>query len=583
MNYEGIIINMTKSKSIVTTNDFQCFYIKRCASDYIGKEIEFTEKDIIRKRPVYEKLIMGAACILFLFVLMSFSNIINISDVKDIFLERKVFAYVDVDINPSIEIEIDDMGNVIRMIALNEDAKVLVKKLNIGNVNVSKAVSIIMDEVKKDKSINLAQKDYILVSSTLNNKKSESDKEYQADKKKLDDIMNSLKMSLNKKENLDVKVYLIYTDISKRKDAQKDGISTGRYVLYEECKNAGKGFSVEEAKKIDVDDLLKFVLNNIREEKNTGSIAEPTPTALKEDSANQNEDTKGSDTKLYTPVQKSNETQKPSVTQNPNTAQNIRTTQNPVQTNKAVSTVKPTPVPIKNPVTVYQNANYNGWAIALDVGEYDMFELFNKGIFNDEASSVKVASGYKVTLYEHYDFTGKNIELTSDSSNLAAYGMDNMVSAIKVEPNNAKTSSVKPGNSQFVRLESYNYLGRFIRHQSFEGRISENVSPFDDSVFKLTPGLADPDCISFESKNFPGYYLMHDNFKIVLKKFDGSDDFRKCATFRKVSGLADKNLVSFQSINYPERYIRHKMFYLHLDEIATDLEKKDATFIEIKE
>ena len=579
MNYEGIIINMTKSKSIVTTNDFQCFYIKRGIADYIGKEIEFTEKDIIRKRPLYEKLILGAACILFLYVLASFSNIMDIANVKDIFWEPKVFAYVDLDINPSIEIEIDDMGNVIKLIALNEDAKVLVKKLNVGKVNVSEAVSDIIDEVKKDKAYSLDEKDYLLVSSTLNNKKSESDKEYQADKKKLDDIMNSLKTSLREKEDVKLNVYLIHTNMYQREDAQKDGISTGRYALYEECKNAGKGFSVEEAKKIDVDDLLKYALNNIGEKENTDSITKPTPTALKNDSANQNEDTKGSDTKLYTPMQKSQETQNPRVTQNPNTTQSFRPTQNPMQTHKIVSTVEPTPAPIKNPVIVYQNANYNGWAVVLDVGDYDMFQLFDKGIINDDVSSIKIASGYKVTLYEDYNFTGKSIVLTSDSNNLAAFDMDNMVSAIKVESNNANTTS---RNSQFVRFESYNYPGRFIRHQSFEGCISENVTPFDDSVFKLAPGLADLDCISFESKNFPGYYLVHDNFKIVLKKFDGSDDFRKCATFRKVSGLADKNLVSFQSINFPKRYIRHKIFYLHLDEIATDLEKEDATFIEIK-
>ncbi|MDP4180024.1 MAG: anti-sigma factor domain-containing protein [Bacillota bacterium] len=47
MKYHGMVISLTKSKAIVTTNDLQCFFIKRNDTDYIGKIVEFTEKDII--------------------------------------------------------------------------------------------------------------------------------------------------------------------------------------------------------------------------------------------------------------------------------------------------------------------------------------------------------------------------------------------------------------------------------------------------------------------------------------------------------------------------------------------------------
>ncbi|KNY27820.1 AbfB domain-containing protein [Pseudobacteroides cellulosolvens] len=563
MKYEGIIINLTKSKAIVTTNDFQCFYIKRGSADYVGKEIEFTEKDIVRKRPVSAKLMIGVACMVILFVIASFSNIVGIININDIFSEPKVFAYIDVDINPSLEIEIDNTGDVMKLVPLNEDAKVLIKKLKFGKINVSKAIADIIDEVKKDRALSVAEKDYILISSTLNNQKSEIDKEYKVDKEKLDNIMNSLKTSLQE-ESGKVNVYIMQTNIIERKDAQSEGISTGRYVLYNKYKNLENGFSVEEAKKINVNDLLKYIINNKAEKDSISSIPKPTPSSLKADNAKQNETTKVPDIKLNTPLQ------------------TLKATQKTIRTQKPVSTQEPTAALMKNPVTVYQNINYTGWAVGLDVGNYDMFQLFRKGILNDEASSIKVASGYKVILYEDYNFTGRSVVLTANSNNLAASGFDNIVSSIKVESDTPNQTSTKNTRSQFMRLESYNFRGQFIRHQSFKASISKDVSPFDDSVFNIVPGLSDPDCISFESKNFPGYYLMHENFKIVLKKFDGSDNFKQCATFRKISGLADKNLVSFQSINYPNRYIRHKMFYVEIDEIITDLDKKDATYIEIK-
>ena len=41
-------------------------------------------------------------------------------------------------------------------------------------------------------------------------------------------------------------------------------------------------------------------------------------------------------------------------------------------------------------------------------------------------------------------------------------------------------------------------------------------------------------------------------------------------------------MISFQSFNYTDRYIRHRLFELHIEEISTDLERKDATYIGIE-
>jgi hypothetical protein len=41
-------------------------------------------------------------------------------------------------------------------------------------------------------------------------------------------------------------------------------------------------------------------------------------------------------------------------------------------------------------------------------------------------------------------------------------------------------------------------------------------------------------------------------------------------------------MISFQSFNYPDRYIRHRDYNLYIEEISTELDKKDATYIELK-
>ncbi|WP_202918740.1 glycoside hydrolase family 43 protein [Saccharothrix deserti] len=128
------------------------------------------------------------------------------------------------------------------------------------------------------------------------------------------------------------------------------------------------------------------------------------------------------------------------------------------------------------------------------------------------------------------------------------------------------------------RVQSFNFQDRFVRHADFDVRIDPNVSPVQDSQFRIMPGLADPSAVSFQSVNFPGYYLRHVNYDFVLAPYDGSTTFQGDATFRQVTGLASSSWSSFQSYNVPDRYIRHYAYQLKLEPITTAVGRNDATF-----
>jgi hypothetical protein len=51
------------------------------------------------------------------------------------------------------------------------------------------------------------------------------------------------------------------------------------------------------------------------------------------------------------------------------------------------------------------------------------------------------------------------------------------------------TPTPTPGGA-IRRLQSFNYNTRYIRHQGFRARIDANVSPFEDSQFRVVSGLA---------------------------------------------------------------------------------------------
>ncbi|MFF7789078.1 AbfB domain-containing protein [Streptomyces sp. NPDC007991] len=133
-------------------------------------------------------------------------------------------------------------------------------------------------------------------------------------------------------------------------------------------------------------------------------------------------------------------------------------------------------------------------------------------------------------------------------------------------------------NTAINRLQSFNYQDRYVRHANYDVRIDPNVSPLDDSRFRLRPGLAGTGTVSFESVNYPGYFLRHTNYDFQLVHNDGTAQFAADASFFKVAGLADSSWSSFQSYNHPDRYIRHYAYYLKLDPITTATARGDATF-----
>ncbi|GAB2836245.1 glycoside hydrolase family 43 protein [Lentzea nigeriaca] len=133
-------------------------------------------------------------------------------------------------------------------------------------------------------------------------------------------------------------------------------------------------------------------------------------------------------------------------------------------------------------------------------------------------------------------------------------------------------------NTPPKRLQSYNFQDRYVRNTNMDVRIDANVSPVDESQFRLRNGLAGSGTVSFESVDYPGYFLRHFGFDFQLAYNDGTAQFAADATFRQVAGLADATWSSFQSYNYPDRYLRHYAYQLRLDPITTATSRSDATF-----
>jgi len=137
--------------------------------------------------------------------------------------------------------------------------------------------------------------------------------------------------------------------------------------------------------------------------------------------------------------------------------------------------------------------------------------------------------------------------------------------------------------SNYVRrLQSNNYPDRYVRHYGFRARIDANVSPAQDAQFRIVSGLAGSAGISFESVNYPGYYLrVRSNGEVWLDQNDNTTAFANDATFRRVAGLANPAQWSYQMWTDSSRYLRHYNYLLYAQSGSGSVFNADATFAEV--
>ncbi|MEU8061590.1 AbfB domain-containing protein, partial [Microbispora bryophytorum] len=121
--------------------------------------------------------------------------------------------------------------------------------------------------------------------------------------------------------------------------------------------------------------------------------------------------------------------------------------------------------------------------------------------------------------------------------------------------------TLTPGSSISLRATTSGYTDRYIRHyedDAITSVITSSSSTLDknDATWIVRSGLASSSCVSFESRNYPGDFLRHQNYQLHRQPNDGSSLFASDATFCPQAGKSGQG-TSFASYNFPTRFIRH--------------------------
>ena len=142
--------------------------------------------------------------------------------------------------------------------------------------------------------------------------------------------------------------------------------------------------------------------------------------------------------------------------------------------------------------TFYKDCNYGGTTVSLPAGSYTRAQLIAKGISDDDISSLKVQSGYKVTLYWDDNFTGSTLVKTADDACLVDDGWNDKVTSLVIATNTTATGIL-------IEAENYNNMAGIQTEATTDAGGGLNVGYIDAT-----------DWMAYYNINFPvtGNYLV---------------------------------------------------------------------------
>gem|GEM_PF-1663052 len=236
MSVKGIVLALEAKSMIVLTDEGQ--FIKLPAPSapvFPGQKIELPRRQGVS--PALKILI--AACL----VLIFFTAAGGYNYVQD----TKAVAYLSVDINPSLELGLNRKGLVVEVLSFNPEAAEIVQNLNLKGMAVGDAVAAVVRQADQngylqkpgEQAVVLAiSGEETMVGSWLETARNQAQKE----------------VSL-RNEDTTVRIVGLEAPQAARIDAQKQGVSVGKYLLVLEA--------LDKAGKIAQTDLAKQNISGI--------------------------------------------------------------------------------------------------------------------------------------------------------------------------------------------------------------------------------------------------------------------------------------------------------------------------------
>lgn len=121
MERKGIVFKLKKNSTIVMTGEFEFTEIVRRPEHVAGEEAYFSRTDVVS--PKRFRFLAAAASFIVLALLVT-------ALWRPLFTVPAVYAYVGVDVNPSVEFAVDDQGRVLEASGMDDTARSLLARIS---------------------------------------------------------------------------------------------------------------------------------------------------------------------------------------------------------------------------------------------------------------------------------------------------------------------------------------------------------------------------------------------------------------------------------------------------------------------
>ncbi|AEV69640.1 anti-sigma-I factor RsgI family protein [Acetivibrio clariflavus] len=219
----GTVLESASDGVIVMTGDCNFLLLRKRKGMFLGQQIKFANWEVKRyNRSIARKVFAGVAvsCAAVLMLFFSRNLIYNPSD-------DRVYAFVDIDINPSLGLSIDKNNLVVDVNTINGDADVLLMDNDLRGLPVNDAIEMIFEFAHDRGFVYEDRENLVLISLGLNPDVDEEGDE----EEKFIQLFNQIELEIKGDEVIVPLVIAVPQDTVK--SAKRNNLSIGRQYIYE--------------------------------------------------------------------------------------------------------------------------------------------------------------------------------------------------------------------------------------------------------------------------------------------------------------------------------------------------------------
>lgn len=246
---KGKIIEVSKRSITLMTDDMKFVKVKGKESAELGSEIFYFEEDLLVSSVSNNtmKFLSAAVIMIAMFIGVSTFNVQNEPLISTVSFESEVVAVVSLDINPSVEIELDKNLRVVNAIARNNDGNAILDMQLIKGKYITIAIKDMLKLAKDSLFINDRSNTVLITTAPTDSINVKSSKE-------LEKQMKNLAMESSDEE---IEYVVASAPMSTLLEAREKEVSLGKLNVYDNIEENSKEISlvdIESKKVIDIKD-----------------------------------------------------------------------------------------------------------------------------------------------------------------------------------------------------------------------------------------------------------------------------------------------------------------------------------------